>query len=64
MKKVKVHKTCPSWGVTQCGMNRWGYSFVRWNTFKYPRTSINRNFPKTTERWRDVTCKRCLKGKE
>ena len=45
--KRVIHKTCPSWGVTQCMKDRWP-------------NKINRE-PKTTEKWRDVTCKQCLR---
>jgi hypothetical protein len=45
MNKPKriTHKTCPTWGETQCGLER-----------------FNTRNHKTTERWRDVTCPKCL----
>lgn len=41
--KMKVHKTCETWGVTQCWKERWS------------RSSI-----KTTLRWENTTCSKCL----
>lgn len=44
-----THKTCPTWGVTQCMKPLWPDKID--------------GAPKTTERWRGVTCKKCLKDK-
>lgn len=45
---VMRHKTCPTWGQTQCGMDLW---------------IIGKTNPETSYRWRDVTCPKCLKQK-
>lgn len=42
----KIHKTCPTWGVTQCWKDLW---------------PVKGEPPQVTERWRNVTCKECLK---
>lgn len=44
-----THKTCPTWGVTQCMKTLWPNKIDA--------------APKTTVRWRDVTCKKCLKDR-
>jgi hypothetical protein len=46
--KNKVHKTCPTWGETQCGVE----------LFQLTGREL-----KTIYRWCDVTCKKCLKQK-
>jgi hypothetical protein len=43
-RRSYVHKTCPTWGETQCGLER-----------------FNTQNHKVTERWRDVTCPKCLR---
>lgn len=48
MKRV-IHKTCPTWGVTQCG--------------RYLFTCVLQGIRDTSYRWRDVTCKTCLRAK-
>lgn len=45
---MKTHKTCPTWGVTQCMLTLW---------------PSKGEAPKTSYRWCDVTCKNCLKGR-
>lgn len=48
MKRV-THKTCPTWGVTQCG--------------KYLPFCGQEGVKSASYRWRDVTCKACLSAK-
>jgi hypothetical protein len=48
MRRV-THKTCPTWGVTQCRRDLWPDKMD--------------GAPKVSERWRDVTCGQCLKSK-
>lgn len=43
-----THKTRPTWGETVCGL------------LHYPRRG---RFPKTRERWEDVTCKQRLRSR-
>jgi hypothetical protein len=47
-KKVKrqIHKTCPTWGITQCYLPLWSFREI-----------------KSSYRWHNVTCKKCLKQK-
>jgi len=44
-----IHKTCPTWGLTECLKDRWPV----WGAE-----------PKVTERWEAVTCPDCLERRK
>ncbi len=50
MSKQVIHKTCRTWGVTQCWLFVWP---------ECPKA----NTVKTTYKWDRTTCKNCLKGR-